>query len=66
MRNEISEAAISIALKKIEDDALRLPARSRARLAERLTTSLEEAGEPHAEQAWLDGQKRGASAVKPP
>lgn len=44
---------MSIALKKIEDDALKLSARSRARLAERLITSLEEATEPQAEREWL-------------
>ena len=35
-----------IALKKVEDDALKLPARSRARLAEKLIMSLEETAEP--------------------
>ena len=44
---------MSSALKKIEDDALKLPARSRARLAERLITSLEETAEPQAEREWL-------------
>jgi putative addiction module component (TIGR02574 family) len=45
---------MSSALKKIEDDALKLPARSRARLAERLITSLEETAEPQAERReWL-------------
>lgn len=37
---------MSTALKKLEDDALKLPARSRARLAERLITSLEETAAP--------------------
>jgi putative addiction module component (TIGR02574 family) len=44
---------MSIALKKVEDDALKLPARSRARLAERLIMSLEETEDPQAEREWL-------------
>jgi putative addiction module component (TIGR02574 family) len=55
---------MSIALKKIEDDALKLPARSRARLAERLITSLEEVAEPHAEQAWFDEIERRSAELK--
>ena len=66
---------MSIALKKIEDEALKLPARSRARLAERLIMSLEEAAEPQAEREWLieverrsveltSGKVRGVSAGK--
>ena len=66
---------MSIALKKIEDDALKLSARSRARLAERLITSLEEATEPQAEREWLleierrsvelkSGKVKGAPAGK--
>lgn len=43
---------MSSALKKIEDEVLKLPARSRARLAERLIASLEEVAEPEAESAW--------------
>jgi putative addiction module component (TIGR02574 family) len=41
------------ALKKMEDEALKLSARSRARLAERLIASLEDAAEPEAESEWL-------------
>jgi putative addiction module component (TIGR02574 family) len=44
---------MSSALRKIEDDAFKLPARCRARLAERLITSLEETAEPQAEREWL-------------
>jgi putative addiction module component (TIGR02574 family) len=44
---------MSTALKKIEDDALKLSARARARLAERLISSLEETAEPQAEREWL-------------
>jgi putative addiction module component (TIGR02574 family) len=55
---------MSTALKKLEDDALKLPARSRARLAERLIMSLEEAVDPHAEQAWLDEIERRSAELK--
>jgi len=55
---------MSTALKKLEDDALKLPARSRARLAERLIMSLEEAADPHAEQAWLDEIERRSAELK--
>ena len=41
------------ALKRIEDEALKLPARSRARLAERLIASLEKVVDPEAESEWL-------------
>jgi putative addiction module component (TIGR02574 family) len=63
------------ALKKIENDALKLSARSRARLAERLISSLEETAEPQAEREWLleierrsielkSGKVKGVSADK--
>ncbi|MGA2409321.1 MAG: addiction module protein [Candidatus Binataceae bacterium] len=55
--------AMTIALKKIEDDALKLPVRSRARLAERLM-SLEEAADPDAEQAWLEEIERRSVELK--
>jgi hypothetical protein len=42
------------ALKKMEDGALKLPARSRARLAERLIASLEKVIDPEAESKWFD------------
>ena len=41
------------ALKKMEDEALKLPARSRARLAERLIASLEKVVDPEAESEWF-------------
>src|SRR5689334_5620909 len=43
---------MSSALEKIEDEVLKLPARSRARLAERLIASLEEVADPEAESTW--------------
>jgi len=55
---------MSTALKKLEGDALKLPAGSRARLAERLIMSLEEAADQHAEQAWLDEIERRSAELK--
>jgi putative addiction module component (TIGR02574 family) len=40
------------ALKKMEDEALKLPIRSRARLAERLIASLEKVIDPEVESEW--------------
>jgi putative addiction module component (TIGR02574 family) len=37
----------------MEDEAPKLPARSRARLAERLIASLEKAADPQADTEWL-------------
>ena len=56
--------AMTIALKKIQDDALKLPARSRARLAERLIMSLEGQADPDAERAWLDETERRSAELK--
>jgi putative addiction module component (TIGR02574 family) len=55
---------MSIALKKIEDEALKLPARSRARLAERLIISLEETAEPEADREWLLEIERRSMELK--
>ena len=56
---------MSSALKKIEDEVLRLPARSRARLAERLIASLEEVVDPEAESAWrAEVEKRSAELMR--
>jgi putative addiction module component (TIGR02574 family) len=51
------------ALKKMEDEALKLPARSRARLAERLIASLEEIADPEAESEWLAEVERRSSEL---
>ena len=56
--------AMSIALKKIEDDALKLSARSRARLAEKLIVSLEEKAEPHADREWMLEIERRSMELK--
>ncbi len=51
-------------LKKLEDQAMRLPARSRARLAERLLASLEEEpAEPDAERLWAAEAGRRAEEI---
>jgi putative addiction module component (TIGR02574 family) len=55
---------MATALKKIEDDALKLSPRSRARLAERLIMSLEEAEEPLVGQAWLEEIERRSAELK--
>jgi putative addiction module component (TIGR02574 family) len=56
---------MSSALKKIEDEMLRLPARSRARLAERLIASLEEGADPEAGNAWrAEVEKRSAELMR--
>ncbi len=54
---------MSSTLKKIVDEVLKLPARSRARLAERLIASLEEVADPKAKSAWLGEVKRRSSEL---
>ena len=51
---------MSSALEKLEDDAMRLPPRSRARLAQRLIASLEqEPADSDAEALWVaEAQQR--------
>ncbi len=50
----IHTRVMSKALERIEGEALKLPARSRARLARRLILSLDEtAAEPQAEREWI-------------
>jgi putative addiction module component (TIGR02574 family) len=56
--------AVSTALKKIGDNALKLSPRSRARLAERLIRSLEEVAEPEAEREWLVEIERRSVELK--
>jgi putative addiction module component (TIGR02574 family) len=45
-------------LTELENEALRLDARSRARLAERLLGSLDDLSEAEIEELWLDEAKR--------
>ncbi|MBV8054341.1 MAG: addiction module protein [Deltaproteobacteria bacterium] len=54
---------MSGAFRKIEDEVLKLPARSRARLAERLIASLEKVVDPEAESAWLAEVERRSSEL---
>jgi putative addiction module component (TIGR02574 family) len=52
------------ALKKLEDEAMRLPIRSRARLAERLLASLDgEPADPDAERLWAAEAQRRAEEI---
>jgi putative addiction module component (TIGR02574 family) len=51
-------------LKKMEDEVLELPARSRAHLAERLIASLERVIDPEAESEWLAEVERRSSELK--
>ena len=51
------------ALKRMEDEALKLPARSRARLAERLIASLEKITDPVVESDWLVEVERRSSEL---
>lgn len=44
--------------RELESKALRLPAKERARLAERLLSSLEGTAEPEAEAIWLAEAER--------
>ena len=50
-------------LREMEDEALKLPARARARLAERLIASLEDTAEPTAEGEWLVELERRSSEL---
>jgi hypothetical protein len=53
-------------LKKLEDEALKLPARSHARLAERLLASLnEEPADPDAEKLWGGRSKPACGRARP-
>jgi putative addiction module component (TIGR02574 family) len=51
------------ALKKVEDEALKLSARSRARLAERLIASLEKVVDPEAESEWFAEVERRSTEL---
>jgi putative addiction module component (TIGR02574 family) len=49
---------------QLEDDAMRLPPRSRARLAQRLIASLEqEPADPDAEALWMTEAQRRAEEL---
>jgi putative addiction module component (TIGR02574 family) len=55
---------MSAALKKIEAEAMRLTARARARLAERLIASLDqEPADPDAEKLWIAEAQRRAEEL---
>lgn len=55
---------MATALKRLEDEAMKLPARSRARLAERLITSLDQEGtDPDAKKLWSQEAQRRANEL---
>jgi putative addiction module component (TIGR02574 family) len=55
---------MTAALKKLEDEAMKLPTRSRARLAERLISSLDEEGtDPNAPKLWVQESQRRAEEL---
>jgi hypothetical protein len=45
-------------MRQLESNALRLPARQRALLAERLISSLDEVTDPDAEKLWVEEAER--------
>lgn len=45
-------------IKEIEEEALRLPSRERAQLAEHLISSLDEEEDPEAEKLWIEEAER--------
>jgi putative addiction module component (TIGR02574 family) len=45
-------------LRKVESEALRLPPKARARLAERLLSSLEEQADPDSDRLWVEEAER--------
>lgn len=49
---------MSLKIKKIEDEALRLPSRERAQLAEYLIRSLDEEEDMETEKQWIEEAER--------
>ena len=45
-------------VRKIEAEALKLPAKARARIAERLISSLEDDADPESQHLWLEEAER--------
>ena len=63
-QEQYEEGTMPAVLKKLEDEAMRLPARARARLAERLLASLdEEPTDPDAERLWAAEAERRAEEL---
>jgi putative addiction module component (TIGR02574 family) len=55
---------MAVALKQLEYELMRLPARARARLAERLITSLDQGpADPDAEKLWMAEAHRRAEEL---
>jgi len=55
---------MSIKVKEIEKEALRLDPRERALLAEHLINSLDEGDDPGAERLWIEESERRYKAYK--
>jgi putative addiction module component (TIGR02574 family) len=53
-----------VALKSLEDEAMKLPPRSRARLARRLITSLDEPADPEIAEADARAAELASGTVK--
>jgi putative addiction module component (TIGR02574 family) len=58
------EEFMALKLKKIEEDALQLSSHERAKLAEHLIHSLDEAEDPEAEKLWVAEAKRRYQVYK--
>ncbi len=52
------------ATRDLESKALKLPRRQRARLAQRLISSLDEGADPDAERLWLEEAERRLEELK--
>ena len=55
---------VAVALKKLEEDLIKLPRKSRARLAKRLIESLDEPPDPEIEQLWIEEALRRSAALR--
>jgi hypothetical protein len=53
-----------VALKKLEDEVMKLSVRLRARLAARIITSLEELPDPDAERLWISEAESRATSFQ--
>jgi len=54
----LGSRAVADPVRKIEAEALKLPAKQRARIAERLIASLEDEAEPESQPLWLEEAER--------
>ena len=54
----LGSQAVADPVRKIEAEALKLPAKQRARIAERLIASLEDEADPESQPLWLEEAER--------